>query len=410
MAQKESKTLTLEEIRETNPKEPDRAEVEKRVISATRSDPEKLLREYRLFPDSANGRYVSADLMKEVFSDYATSSERRGRYNNIVHNSAAVLASAQFREAIQDKSDPSRTEALFITGTPGAGKTSAVLERGIPEDARVVYEGQLVDKISHEKIAAAIGVGLNVKIVAVLPLIETALENTKKRFDNIGRGAAISTMAKIHDKTPEGLSAIHERFGKQVVISILDNRDVRKSLSHDYAEGVKLWKQEIERGPATERLEAHLDVMRREGRASANFERQARGQAVELERKLGPGHADAGNRSRKTGEDREAGVLKNVKGLTGSNEQDLAQKFRNSNQKERLSDPMLKNAAKVLNIANAHIDAAYKSGSHENMRARSMVVDVMAVNMAKGRVYEAPKVERQKTAKTAGKSMDRDRY
>lgn len=394
MAQKESKTLKLEEIRETNPIEPDRAEVEKRVISATRSDPEKLLREYRLFPDSANGRYVSADLMKEVFSDYATSSERRGRYNNIVHNSAAVLASAQFREAIQDKSDPSRTEALFITGTPGAGKTSAVLERGIPEDARVVYEGQLVDKISHEKIAAAIGVGLNVKIVAVLPLIETALENTKKRFDNIGRGAAISTMAKIHDKTPEGLSAIHERFGKQVVISILDNRDVRKSLSHDYAEGVKLWKQEIERGPATERLEAHLDVMRREGRASANFERQARGQAVELERKLGPEHADAGNRSRKTSEDRKAGVLKDVKGPTGSNEQDLAQKFRDSSQKERLSDPMLKNAAKVLAIASAHIDAAYKPGSAENIKAKSMVVDVMAANMAKGRVYEAPKVSR----------------
>ena len=139
MAQKESKTLTLEEIRETNPIEPDRAEVEKRAVSATRSDPEKLLHEYRSFPDSANGRYVSADLMKEVFPDYAASRERRGRYNNIVHNSAAVLASAQFREAIQDKSDPSRTEALFITGTPGAGKTSAVLERGIPEDARVVY-------------------------------------------------------------------------------------------------------------------------------------------------------------------------------------------------------------------------------------------------------------------------------
>jgi hypothetical protein len=394
MVQKESKTAKLEEIRETNPIEPDRAEVEKRIVSITRSNPEKLLREYRSFPDSANGRYVSADLMKEVFSDYAASREARGRYNNIVHNSAAVLASAQFRAAIQDKSDPNRTEALFITGTPGAGKTSAVLKQGVPSDARVIYEGQLIDKSGHEKVAAAISVGLNVKIVAVLPLIETALENTKKRFDNIGRGAAISTMAKIHDKTPEGLAAIHERFGKQVVISILDNRDVRKSLSHDYAEGVKLWKQEIECGPATERLNAHLDLMRREGRTSANFERQAQGQAVELERKLGAKHADTGNRPGRTGEDREEGVLKASQSQPLSPEQDLALKFRNFSQKERLADPLLKNAAKVLAIANAHIDAAYKPGSAENIKAKSMLVDVMAVNMAKGRVYEAPKVSR----------------
>ena len=55
---------------------------------------------------------------------------------------------------------------------------------------------------------------------------------------------------------------------------------------------------------------------------------------------------------------------------------------------------MLKNAAKVFAIASAHIDAAYKPGSAENIKAKSMVVDVMAANMAKGRVYEAPKVSR----------------
>jgi hypothetical protein len=319
-------------------------------------------------------------------------------YNNIIHNSAAVLASTQFREAIKDKSDPKRQDALFITGVPGAGKTSAVLTAGVPDAARVVYEGQLIDQSGQEKIAAALGVGLSVKIVAVLPLIETALENTKKRFDNIGRGAAISTMSKIHEKTPQALAAIHQRFGKQVVIEIADVRDWTNRRSLDYQNGVKLWKQENDRGSVTERLNSHLDLMRREGRSSSDFEKRARGQVVELGRNNRPSNEQT-RRSGRAIEDREAGVLK-------SGAQELALHFRNSTQKERLADPALRNAAKVLAVANAHINAAYKSGTAGNMRAKSMVLDVISANIAKGRKYEAPKVSRQSSV---AKEQNRDR-
>lgn len=405
MAEPESKAIKLEEIRETFPTEPDRAEVEKRVIAATRANPAKLLREYRSFPDSANGRYVSADLMKEVFSDYAASRERRGRYNNIVHNSAAVLASAQFREAIQDRSDRKQIDALFITGIPGAGKTSAILTAGVPDIARIVYEGQLIDQSGQAKIAAAVEAGLKVKIVAVLPHIETALENTKKRFDNIGRGAAISTMAKIQEKTPDALTAIHERFGKQVVIEIADARDRANRRSLNYQNGVRLWKQENDRGSATERLNAHLDLMRRQGRSSPEFEQQARGQAAELGRNHRPGNEQA-RRSGRAIEDREASVLTASQGPDVSREQELARKFRNASQKERLSDPALKNAAKVLAFAYAHLDAAYKAGTSQNRRARSIVMDVMAANLAQGHVYEAPNIQRA-IVRASGKTKDR---
>lgn len=376
----------LEPIRAIEPDEPDRAQVERSAIHAAQSNSEKLLAQYRAMPDSSNGRYVSADLMKEVFQDYGKSRQARGRYNNVVHNSAAVLASAQYRVAVADRHNLDRDEAYFITGVPGAGKTSAVMAAGIPERARVLYEGQLVDKSSHEKIAAAVDEGLDVKIFAVMAKLETALENTQHRFNNIGRGAAIATMARIHEKTPDGLLAIHERFGDLVHIEIIDNRDARNRHSLNYADGVRLWRKENEIGPAAERLYAHLDAMRRDGRTTEDFERQAKGETIRL--RQGPDRSDeqAVGGSRGAGSDRKAGIL--------SGSEELADKFARSSQKERLADPRLNSAAKALAIANAHIDTAHTPGSPENRKARALIVEKMAGQIAKGRRFEAPTADR----------------
>jgi hypothetical protein len=85
--------------------------------------------------------------MKEMFPEYSASKEHRNRYNLPVHNAAAVLASAQFRLTIADDSDPERINAYFLTGVPGAGKTTSVLANGneFPPHARIIYEGQLAD-------------------------------------------------------------------------------------------------------------------------------------------------------------------------------------------------------------------------------------------------------------------------
>ena len=101
-----------------------------------------------IFLDSLSfqGRYVNSDLMKEMFPEYSASKEHRNRYNLPVHNAAAVLAAEQFRAAIVDDSVPGRTNALFLTGVPGAGKTAAVLANR-DQDARIVYEGQLSEPV-----------------------------------------------------------------------------------------------------------------------------------------------------------------------------------------------------------------------------------------------------------------------
>lgn len=394
MSDDEQEPHKMEQVRLINPREADRAAVERNVVSYVESIPGVVLEYYKALPDSYQGRYVSADLMKETFGEYAASREARNRYNNVVHNSAAVLASAQFSDTIRDRSDAARNDALFITGAPGAGKTSSVLENGVPDNARIVYEGQLIDKSSHDKIAAAIGEGLNVKITAVLPKIETALENTSRRFENVGRGASMATMARIHEETPEGLAVIQERFGNRVLIEVVDSRDPAKTVSLNFAEGVIQWKQEIERGPAIERLHAHLDVMRREGRTTPDFELQARGKVPELGREHSSINLQIGDQSGRTSEDRKAGILKPLQGLELERAQENAVKFRTAPQAERLADPKLNGAAKVLAVLNAHIDAAHKPGSQENQKAKDIAVNVLAANIAKGRVYDAPKVVR----------------
>ena len=105
--------------------EPDRVAVQAEVVRAVLADPERFLQRYLDHPDSHQGRYVSADLFKEMFDQFAESKEARGRYNAPVHNAAAVLSAEQFRRGLE-KGRAEGTSVWFLTGIPGAGKTSRV--------------------------------------------------------------------------------------------------------------------------------------------------------------------------------------------------------------------------------------------------------------------------------------------
>jgi hypothetical protein len=165
--------------------------------------------------------------MKEMFPEYSASKEHRNRYNLPVHNAAAVLAAAQFRAAIADDSVPERTNALFLTGVPGAGKTTAVLANRdrFPQDARIVYEGQLSEPVhALPKFEAAVLNKLNIEILAIHLPAEQALANTLLRFEREGRGATIEALAKIQGNLPAGLRQIQARFGDDLRFTVVDKR------------------------------------------------------------------------------------------------------------------------------------------------------------------------------------------
>jgi hypothetical protein len=277
--------MALEQIREIAVKEADRADVQRAVIAAAQDDPERFLAAYVAHKDSFNGRYVCADLMKEMIPQFAESKESRGRYNAVVHNTAAVLAAEQYRRAVSDISNADRDVAFFVTGMPGAGKTSAIQGQAAGTDGklsaniRVLYEGQLVDPAtSIEKVAQALDAGCRVSVVAVLPKPEQALEFSFRRFEEYGRGAGVNIMTKIQEGTPDGLSALLDRFGDRITIDVHDVRDRANSTEHRGRVGIEIWRQELKNGPVKDRLTAEFGRRNDAGLVSRDCGRQFYGE------------------------------------------------------------------------------------------------------------------------------------
>lgn len=89
--------MILEPIFVRKLEHPEQIAVQTRAIAAVRHEPEHFFINYVKHPDSFMGRYICTDLFKELFPDFNKSKESRGLFNIAVHNSAAVLASEQFR-------------------------------------------------------------------------------------------------------------------------------------------------------------------------------------------------------------------------------------------------------------------------------------------------------------------------
>ena len=296
--------MALEGIQRRPYPEADRNEVQERIASAIETDPEPFFSRYLADPQSFEGRYVCSDLFKETFPEFAASNEARGRYNNPLHNSAAVLASEQFRRMVQDPAYPERDTVIFLTGVPGAGKTTAVLDNDeLPAGVRLIYEGQLARPATvMPKIQEVIDAGLKPVVIAVHTPAEVALQNTLKRFERAGRGASVEAMASIQGGLPQGLAAIHVRFGDAVGFRLFDRRGGLDQLSEHRG-----WEHlaELESEGTYEHLKLRLtDALDRHEAAGAfgpDAIRQARGLApLARDRELHPpdGQQPADPRSR----------------------------------------------------------------------------------------------------------------
>lgn len=260
--------------------QPDRAAVQDEVIRAVEADPEPFIAAYRADPDNFGGRYVCADNFKDTFEQFRASPDARDRYNTPVHNAAAVLSSELFSRVIRDDSEPSRDQAIFLTGIPGAGKTSAVQSAGMSPRMRVIFEGQLNrPEPAMEKIQAALDRGVQPVIYAVHVTPEVALRRTFQRFEEYGRGASIAVMADIQGGLPDGLQRIRDRFGSAVGLVILDKRiDGQHKELHGWAH-LKQLAQEGNHERITQRLRDELERHKAQGSISDDCYRQANGDA-----------------------------------------------------------------------------------------------------------------------------------
>lgn len=283
--------MALEPIRRLNLAEPDRARVQDEAIASATTRTAQHIAAYVAHPEAFGGRYICADLFKATFPQYEASRESRDRYNNAVHNPAAVLAAEHFRQVLADPFD-SRRRVEFLTGVPGAGKTTSVLVGGELHPAvRAIWEGQLWrPETTLPKVQQALDAGRQPTIVAVHTTPEIALRNTLKRFAELGRGASINTMADIQGGLPAGLRAVQEQFGEQVQLRIVDRRNPEHPLLRRGWENLPVLESEGSREAIHRRLAAELERVRSIGLIGADAERQARGDVRAMAR--APGRPD----------------------------------------------------------------------------------------------------------------------
>lgn len=282
------KSMRLEPIRANDYDQSDRSNVQTAVMAAVQKDPAWFIEEYKRHPESFEGRYVAADLFKETFQEYCASREARNRYNGPVHNSAAVLSSELFKQNLQGKNEPGRDVVVFLTGTPGAGKTSQVLQAGkFPDNVRMVFEGQMSNPVtSIEKIQMVLDAGLKPQINVVHALPENALGNTLKRFDELGRGASIHVMSAIQGRLPDSLVEIQKQYGEAVQLIVSDVRD-RNTPQHGLGwKNIDLLRSEGNHEHIKQRLSIALEQGRATGAVKDSAYRQAAGLAP-LDRDIG---------------------------------------------------------------------------------------------------------------------------
>lgn len=327
--------MSLEPIRKNGYPQADRTAVEDSVIAAVQANPDRFISAYVDDQRSFGGRYVCADLFKETFPEYAASPDARNRYNGPVHNSAAVLSAEQFRRVLSGPADPGQDTVYFLTGIPGAGKTSSILVAGrLPPDAAMVFEGQLSNpETTKEKLGQVLQAGLRAHIVAVHARPENALENTFKRFSEIGRGASINVMSSIQGNLPESLREVRDsHLGASVDITIFDYRDRSNPSTLRGWSHLSVLESEGNHEQIKQRLTDALEGHRAAGRITDACYRQARGDAPEpvraMDRNGNAGHEEDVDRPGVSGGHRQERVLASARAFASERGLSAAQEAR----------------------------------------------------------------------------------
>ena len=285
----------MEPIQRRGFTDPVKLAAETAAIEMAEKRTEQVLAAYQARPDTFGGRYVAADTFKELMPGFAESRESRSALNGAVHNAAAVLSAEQFRRLVSQPPTEDRDRVVFVTGIPGAGKSSSITS-AIADRAAVVFEGQLNNpRAGIEKIDQALRAGYKVDIVAVHVPPELALERTHSRFldPNNGRGASINVMTDIQAGLPDGLRQIEQRFGQDVRLTVYDNTPGRQSATDGWA-AIRNLEKEGNHDQIKQRLQSALEAGHTAGYYSDRFYQQAAGRWPE--RRLDERNHSAGHR------------------------------------------------------------------------------------------------------------------
>ena len=205
--------IAIENIWKRDFKDADMLKVEEETRIETSNNTEKYIKKYIELKQSRNGNYISSDLMKLVFDNYAKDIEFRRKYNLAVSNSAACLANRAYKIAI---SKANVNHCIFVAGAYGSGKSffiQSLYEKNKNELKNcVVYEGSITSKAIDEKIDTAIENGVIPSIIVLNPTLELSMRNIKERASRIGRDVKKEDCVFVYSNIYGALKRLSEKY------------------------------------------------------------------------------------------------------------------------------------------------------------------------------------------------------
>lgn len=244
--------IDIENIWKRGFEDPDMLEVEEKTRQYASSKTEECINKYNQLTQSRYGKYISSDLMKLVFDEYANDIDYRKKYNLAVSNSAACLANKAYKAAV---AAPNIKHCIFVAGAYGSGKSfmiQSLFEKHSEElEDCIVYEGSITTKAIDEKIDTALQNGIVPSIIVLNPTLELSMRNIKNRAKRIGRDVKKEDCVFVYANIYGALKRLTEKY-KDVSFVIYNketnlpvNLDVStniEDLNHgDYEEVSKLY-------------------------------------------------------------------------------------------------------------------------------------------------------------------------
>ena len=205
--------INIDDIWKRGFEDPDMIKVEEETRIEASTNTEECIKKYTQLEQARNGKYISSDLMKLVFKNYADDLEFRRKYNLAVSNSAACLANKAFKIAV---SDSDVKHCIFVAGAYGSGKSfliQSLYEKNKDElKNSVVYEGSITSKAIDEKVDTAIKNGVTPSIIVLNPTLELSVKNIKERAKRIGRDVAKKDCVFVYANIYDALKRLKEKY------------------------------------------------------------------------------------------------------------------------------------------------------------------------------------------------------
>lgn len=184
---------------------------------------------------------VSSDAAREMLPGYGTPAERT--QNTLVLGPASSkLADAAWEKAIEEGPTDAKPGVEFLTGSPGSGKSSSVIDNDLADSKfKVVSEGMMDN---YDRSAARIQQAIDAGFIPSLRLIyaidpKTTLRRAVARAMEHGRPVTVKLMSRLYVEIPKTVERLAEHFGDKLGVQVFDNsRDGRGAKRSDIASAV----------------------------------------------------------------------------------------------------------------------------------------------------------------------------